>query len=129
MFAADFGKDLNALVGEEGIQGSLGEHLGYRLLATVQVVMASYHERSWCWLHGGEGQSWYLQFSPLGQLTTSWWERKASFPPGKCFLMCLGLWLSAVSVVTALLPWAGGGCAAESGLGNAVVSIPLLNWI
>lgn len=47
--AADFGKDLKALVGEEGIWGSLAEHLGYRLLATVQVVTASYRERSWCW--------------------------------------------------------------------------------
>lgn len=74
MFAADFGKDLNAVVGEEGIRGSLGEHLGYRLLAAVRVVTASSRERSWCWLHGGEGHSWYLQFPPLGQLATSWWD-------------------------------------------------------
>lgn len=40
--AADFGKDLNALVGEGGIWGSLAEHLGYRLSVTVHVVPASY---------------------------------------------------------------------------------------
>lgn len=86
VFAADFRKDLTSLDGEEGIQGSLAEHLGYRVLATVQFVMASYHECSWCWLHR-EGHSWYLQFSPLGQLATSWWEWKALFPPRRCFLV------------------------------------------
>lgn len=58
MFAAGFGKDLKALLGEEGIRGSLAERLGYRLLATVQVVTASYQERSWCWPRG-EGHSIY----------------------------------------------------------------------
>lgn len=32
MFAADLGKDLNAVVGEGGIGDSLGGHLGYGLL-------------------------------------------------------------------------------------------------
>lgn len=128
VFAADFRKDLNSLAGEEGIQGSLAEHLGYRMLATVQVVTASYHECSWCWLHRGEGHSWYLQFSPLGQLATSWWEWKALFPPGRCFLVWVcdyqqfQLWqpFFPVWVVAVLQGW---------GYVNGVVSVPLLNQI